>query len=299
MADGHPLAGRGNDRRIEELDAIRGLMALLVVFYHYSAGLHIIMPDAPTTSWSFAWGEYGVQGFFAVSGFVIFMTLDKTQRASDFAVSRFSRLFPAYWAAMLVTTAVVWLAGPSILHRSAGEFAVNVTMLQSFFGVSNVDESYWTLGLELAFYVLMLLAWRLKLLPHLETIAWLWFALRIGAPLVPALDGALVSVKGLYQIPFFVLGLLAWRVWQRERSFAQLLPLIIAGGLTLWVANVLVATAVTDNAAYACDIATRAAARLANVVVIYLIRQEVPGHTTRVVEHKHEIWRDVVARSSA
>jgi peptidoglycan/LPS O-acetylase OafA/YrhL len=39
------------------------------------------------------------------------VTLERTKQPLDFIVSRFSRLYPAYWAALLLTTAVVFATG--------------------------------------------------------------------------------------------------------------------------------------------------------------------------------------------
>jgi hypothetical protein len=43
-----------------------------------------------------------------ISDFVILMTLARTERAADFIVSRFSRLYPAYWASIALTLVVLW-----------------------------------------------------------------------------------------------------------------------------------------------------------------------------------------------
>jgi peptidoglycan/LPS O-acetylase OafA/YrhL len=55
---------------------------------------------------SVPWGYLGVNLFFVISGFVIFMTLDRTLVPLDFVISRTSRLFPAYWAAIIITMVI-------------------------------------------------------------------------------------------------------------------------------------------------------------------------------------------------
>lgn len=81
--------------RVEQIDVLRGLAALTVVFSHYFPfwdryveDILVIVPGA--------YGFYAVKLFFVISGMVIFMTLDKCNSVADFAVLRFSRLYPAY-----------------------------------------------------------------------------------------------------------------------------------------------------------------------------------------------------------
>jgi peptidoglycan/LPS O-acetylase OafA/YrhL len=93
------------NQRYSELDAIRGVAVIMVVVYHYS--VRYGYPIEPV--FSFGLGKYGVELFFIVSGFVIFLTLDKTTHALDFIVSRFSRLYPAYWIGVTLTFSVVYI----------------------------------------------------------------------------------------------------------------------------------------------------------------------------------------------
>ncbi len=127
--------------RLLELDALRGIACILVVFFHFNVN----QPAA----WH--WVNLGVGGvdlFFMISGFVIFYSLEKNHNAVDFFVARFSRLYPAYWVAVSITSALVLLNGGTIhLH----DFLVNLTMLQGYFGVEDIDGAYWTLGIELLF----------------------------------------------------------------------------------------------------------------------------------------------------
>lgn len=83
--------------RLVEVDALRGVAALAVVLFHYTTRFTDLFQPGVPPAVSFPGGHYGVNLFFIISGFVIFMTLEKTARPLDFVVSRFSRLFPAYW----------------------------------------------------------------------------------------------------------------------------------------------------------------------------------------------------------
>lgn len=89
--------------RLYALDAVRITAALVVVLYHYVAlgtawGLSGTQHLFPALRPFALYGWLGVEIFFIVSGFVICMSA-WGRTVGDFATSRISRLFPAYWAA--------------------------------------------------------------------------------------------------------------------------------------------------------------------------------------------------------
>jgi peptidoglycan/LPS O-acetylase OafA/YrhL len=157
-------------RRLDYIDSVRAIAALAVVYFH----LAFFFCARGARLWDFAFftevvdaGKIGVVAFFIVSGMVIPHSL--TREAADpirrFAVRRFLRLYPAYWLSALLALAGLYLMegkdwpGPFFLWRGDGEpvlptFAVNLSMLQQFVGIPNLIGVYWTLQVELIFYVL-------------------------------------------------------------------------------------------------------------------------------------------------
>ena len=145
----------GRSKRILELDALRGLAALAVVLYHYTTRYELKVGHTSAPLFSVPFGHYGVELFFLLSGFVIFMTLQRTKRARDFVISRFSRLYPGFWVGMAVTLAAIGLMGVPFAGYSIGarDVLLNATMLQRYVpGTRFVDGAYWTLCVELTFY---------------------------------------------------------------------------------------------------------------------------------------------------
>lgn len=224
------------EARIADLDALRGLAALAVVLFHYTTRYQLVYGhvDAPA-AWV-AWGHYGVQLFFGISGFVIFMTLDRTRTLADFAVSRASRLYPGYWAAMALTTAVMLIAGMDELLVSPAAFAADLTMLQALAGLPSVDGVYWTLFVELSFYVAMAALWQLRLLRRIEAVLlawlglkWLWHFAPVVAGVEPSwLLGALLVQE---HIPFFATGIVAYRL-RSGAAEPRLALLVVAASVT-------------------------------------------------------------------
>jgi len=223
------MAGTAKRKRLVELDALRGLAACAVLLFHYTWRVHAMMPQAPTIPYGLPWGSYGVHLFFAISGFVIFMTLERTRTGLDFAVARFARLYPAYWMGILVTTLAVHLLDASAFAQPAQIVAANITMLQGFAYLPSVDGVYWSLTVELAFYLCMLALWRARLLGRIEAVLLGWIALRGLWWLVPALPSRLGILLALEYIPFFAIGIAAFRVREGTRSWRQQVPLLAMG----------------------------------------------------------------------
>lgn len=145
------------------LDALRGFAALAVVLFHYTSRYdELYGHDDPLPLLRL--GSYGVHLFFMISGFVILTTLLRCRRSQDFALSRATRLLPTYWLAIALTFTVVSVVG--LPGREVGPVTAlyDLTMLQNQAGLDNVDGVYWSLGVELSFYLLMWALWRCRLL---------------------------------------------------------------------------------------------------------------------------------------
>lgn len=164
---GPPSTPRGTqprETRLRALDGLRLLAALMVAMYHYGGRDGEVTQawgtspkhQFPSLHQVFAYGCLGVQVFFVISGFVICMSgWGRPLRA--FFASRVSRLMPAYWAAIILVTAVFALPVVAYEAVSPSDFLVNLTMLQQPLGTDRVLGVCWTLWCEVRFYALFAL----------------------------------------------------------------------------------------------------------------------------------------------
>ncbi len=151
------------ENRILELDALRGIAALSVFFYHAS----IYYKESVYFS-CFRFGLMGVDLFFIISGFVIFSSVQNKSRL-QFIKSRFLRLYPSYWFAVTLTFILI-----IIKYYEKGitnlipikDYFINLTMIQEFFKVQNLDGPYWTLYIELFFYLIIFCFMQKELLTY-------------------------------------------------------------------------------------------------------------------------------------
>lgn len=155
---GAPMADPSPPRqRIAGLDMLRGLAALAVLGFHFTTRFGTIFGH-PATPWlSVPWGQRGVEVFFVISGFSVELSLDRTESAREFVVSRAVRLYPTFWAALLLTFTVVTVLGLPDRAVSYRDAFLNLSMIPASLGAEVVDGVYWTLERELRFYALLLL----------------------------------------------------------------------------------------------------------------------------------------------
>ena len=215
-------------RRILELDSLRGIAAIMVVFFHYSTRFDGLFGHSPPLDWGFPYGHLGVHLFFIISGFVIFLTLQRTKKPLDFVVSRLARLYPAYWAAVLLTfAAVAWFGLPN-REVTPGQMVVNLSMLQSFVGVPAVDGVYWSLRIELTFYFWIFLLFFFGKIEKILPVAWFWLACMTIGSLFTWGKWAFIEALLLWNFGYlFIAGIGFYHIFQGKRSL-QIHALILA-----------------------------------------------------------------------
>lgn len=157
---------RGSIRQIVGVDAIRCLAAIFVMIFHLSywiwAGMQFHPGLGGSTPVDYVWlapftsfGWVGVQVFFVISGFVIIYS---AQNATPFRFfrSRFLRLVPAAWICASITAAALLLSGTG--YTTQGGLATAWLKAVTFYPFRGwIDNAYWTLGIELAFYAVVFL----------------------------------------------------------------------------------------------------------------------------------------------
>jgi peptidoglycan/LPS O-acetylase OafA/YrhL len=184
----------------------------MVACYHY-AGQDGLVTDAwgqspkvifPDVSGPFSYGCLGVELFFVISGFVICMS-GWGRSLKDFAISRIIRLYPAYWAALIISTVVYVLADYERIPNT--DLLVNFSMLQMPLGAHRVLGVCWTLWAEMRFYILFALAvvWPGATRQRVLLFCGLW---TLAAAFADASDEAFLKVTLMPEYaPFFIGGM--------------------------------------------------------------------------------------------
>jgi peptidoglycan/LPS O-acetylase OafA/YrhL len=168
--------------RMPLLDALRLFAAFLVLGFHWlfrgpaSGDQYTQFRDFEALA---VYGYIGVDWFFVISGFVIAWTA-QNRSAANFAILRFSRLYPAYVACMSLTFLLTVLYGWQAADPGLADWLSNLTMAAPLLGRPFMDGAYWSILVEMIFYgwVFLLLAgglWKYRV-----PITFGWLALSIA-----------------------------------------------------------------------------------------------------------------------
>ncbi len=146
------------ENRLHNLDAVRGFASSWVALFHFATWIQ--------ESWAYSFmaiGHHGVQVFFIVSGLVIPYSMAragyKLQSFGGFVAKRLVRLHPPYLVAFAITYALFYLsqkmgAPPSVyVDLSLTGIFTHVFLLNNYLDRYWLSPVYWTLAVELQFYL--------------------------------------------------------------------------------------------------------------------------------------------------
>jgi peptidoglycan/LPS O-acetylase OafA/YrhL len=215
--------------RLQELDALRGIAALMVVLFHFTMGRQ-------EANLGFKLGTTGVDLFFIISGFVIFMSLSKVKNSKDFIINRISRLYPTYWAcvsftSLLTITYFSYTKSDITFSQYLIQYIGNMTMFQYYLNIPNIDDTYWTMIVEMNFYILVLFVFHFNLTKYIKTIGLLLSTIItiltsfFNNPVIHKLS---IYIPFLPFMPLFFSGIIFYKIYtEKSKLFENYIILAI------------------------------------------------------------------------
>lgn len=222
---------KAENSRLADLDILRFFAAICVVFLHYGvrgfAAGDIVSPlHFPTFGPLVKYNYLAVDLFFMISGFVILMSASGGRGWKAFAASRIVRLLPAYWVSCSMTFFVVYFFARGAIYTSVGRYLLNMTMLNGLFGIGPIDGPYWTLLIEIKFYIVVGCLLAIRRLDSIYIVGVFWIALSALNFLIPLnfIEGALF----LDYAPFFISGIVFYLVYDNGWRLSYVAALVAA-----------------------------------------------------------------------
>ena len=233
------------------IDVLRFAAALMVLFFHFcylnpngfiGNATRQTLDFSETSAFShFGW--VGVQVFFVISGFVIAFSGEKATPFGFFS-SRVVRLGPGAWICAPLTLLVLVALG----FAQARELFAGLRHSMAFIPWGPwIDGSYWTLGIEVAFYAMVLgiiCLGRFALVRPLamalgavSALFWLGVAVTdpasgLGHKLATARESRLVALLLVQHGVFFALRVFLWLALVKRQARANLgwIALLLVAG---------------------------------------------------------------------
>jgi peptidoglycan/LPS O-acetylase OafA/YrhL len=250
--------------RVNEIDLLRFLAALSVVFFHYAfrgpAGGYSAMPYpllAPVAEYGFL----GVELFFMISGFVVLMTAAGSARLRDFCISRFVRLYPAFWTCCTMTyLATVALATPQSV--TFVQYLFNMTMVADLFRVRLLEGAYWSLLVEIRFYALVAALLTIGRIYQAQRYIVIWLLACIALEVLALFQGTWIPAGALHYLrsfliveyaAYFVAGATCFLIWEKGITPGKLAVLAASWGLAIFQSEIIIRKVRDDNATTALN----------------------------------------------
>ena len=163
-----PNGGAAAAPRLQTVDALRGLAAALaVVWYHLTFGDPKFLAPGVFQSTGRYGGVGGVYAFFVISGFIIPWALNRAsyghRNLFRFMAKRMTRLDPPYLVSIAFILALGVIARPipgfhwHPRHVPLRQLLAHLGYANALLGYRWMNDVYWTLGIELQYYLLLAL----------------------------------------------------------------------------------------------------------------------------------------------
>ncbi len=204
------IAEKATVRRFNNFDIVRLALAIVVVLTHTA-----VLSQSPNLARFFQYfsGTLAVEGFFAISGFLIFASYERCASLGDYCTKRAYRILPAYWLSTLLCLLIAFSGG----HFRVGRFLLANLTFANFLNPSipgvfqgnpylpDLNGSLWTIKIEVMFYIAVpIILWLCR---RLNRDAVLWF-LFVSSIIFHGYASRKMAVQLPGQLSFFMIGAL-------------------------------------------------------------------------------------------
>lgn len=283
-------------RRLGSIDALRGIAALSVAWFHFTNGGPLLANGWLKSSGHYGW--VGVEIFFVISGFIIPYSLFRANyQSSDFGLfllKRITRLDPPYIASILLIIALSYIMPfvPGFRgewpHYTVIQLLCHLGYVNSIVGKPWVNIVFWSLGIEFQYYLLIGAVFPL-LVDRRATVRFAFLGLLILVTILIR-RGTLVFAW----FPLFVGGILTFQRKAELISTRTLLLSLMLIGTVSWFVNGRLVSVVTIATALIIQFVELRSSRLTNLGLIsyslYLLHVPIGGKIVNLGSRWAHTW---------
>ena len=206
------LTNKVRQKRLHSLDTLRGFAVFFVCWFHFTNSNSDFLLNDSLLRLSGKYGYIGIDIFFVISGFILTHVLLRSdydlKTLPRFIAHRLMRLEPPYIASIIIIIILNYMSEMSIYYKGddvvfdIGQILSHIGYLSGVLEIKWLNPVYWTLGVELQFYLLIgvlfpfLIASRSRVVPLIVLLSILGFT-NIGDPWI------------LKYLPIFSIGIVA------------------------------------------------------------------------------------------
>ena len=251
------------------IDLARWIAALAVFLFHIKGHFTACCPNVAVLAKNV--GFYGVAVFFVISGYCITSSADKASHHGagqlSFLKKRFFRIYPPFWAALIITVLTPYLlesisflrtghlAWPDRDWESYGvkDWLQIASLARVFYGTEQedlhvlfrgVNPVYWTLAIEFQFYLVMFFSLLTKTYwkKTLAIVTFLGFVAMYFPSILPGERSGFFNGLFLGYWPLFSIGIALYFLLKNgisltifSKHISTLISVLIVFTLTTWV----------------------------------------------------------------
>lgn len=156
--------------KVQSIQILRGGAAWMIVIHHFMQQFYNFQSTNPVGDFFSHYGQFGVDVFFVISGFIMAYILSTSEKNSkEFVLNRIIRIVPNYW----FWTFVILIMGFFIKELYTSQATLQSVLMSLFFiphdNPSQLLGFYptltvgWTLNIEMFFYAIIAFVLLLKL----------------------------------------------------------------------------------------------------------------------------------------
>lgn len=223
------------EKRIKELDLIRAISAIFIMLYHYTTRYEMSIGHIKSNYFlDVKYGYMAVAVFFILSGFLVAFKINEEKSSFKFFIKKLIRIYPSYIIAMILTTIVIFIGGEPFADRlcSVKEFIANLFILTQYLGVKQVDGVYWTLTIEMTFYIIVAGVILLKKNKNIKLLSLLWIIICLILNIISLYFNPMI-IKGLKILfistysQLFIIGIIMCLIYKEENSKINYFTLLL------------------------------------------------------------------------